>query len=105
MREIKFRAWDKRFNNMIYDKPMAILYLKDDNHEIMQFTGLLDKQGKEIYEGDIVKHTPTFPELEGKYHIGEIKIEPSRGICVNNIPLAFGPEVIGNIYENPELLP
>ena len=60
MREIKFRAWDK-VNNKMYDwkylfsfKSVCGLF-DNSNLELMQFTGLLDSSGKEIYEGDIVK--------------------------------------------------
>ena len=79
---------------------------------LMQFTGLKDKNGKEIYEGDIVKADSSYHIWGGaklKVFYGEVKFEPERGYyCVfkdtnrtdidkNHI------EVIGNIYQNPEL--
>ena len=54
MRELKFRGWRKsnvKGKQMVYD----IMPNEDGFNDIMQFTGLLDKQGKEIYEGDICK--------------------------------------------------
>lgn len=69
--------------------------------DLMQFTGLRDSKGQEIYEGDVVKH-----RLPG-YHdfaTGQITIEPTRGICVTNWPIGFDIEVIGNIFETPSLL-
>jgi hypothetical protein len=72
---------------------------------LMQFTGLHDKDGKEIYEGNIINHSwgrsevryvaPTFVAFEQieKDHIGHWTLEGNPNI-----------EVIGNIYENPELL-
>jgi len=54
MREIKFRAWDKDLHKM-YNK-WTVIPDDDRSHILMQYTGLKDKNGKEIYEGDIVKH-------------------------------------------------
>ena len=132
MREIKFRAWLKEDKKMENVKTMdftgkTIRCLKKnefinayllrrvsfDDVELMQYTGLKDKNGKEIYEGDIIKYK--FPYDKRLKHISPVKFletEASFGIkdrCGNEIPLYTISannhfEVIGNIYENKNLL-
>ena len=121
MREVKFRAWDnnlKDFVNPDFIHPLGNGNWSwwDDVNEIeacngdgcgsqaylMQFTGLLDKNGKEIWEGDIVKRwtagtCPIYP-----VEWGEIGWNPFENDLCNLGSVAYY-EVIGNIHENPEL--
>ncbi len=124
-REIKFRAWDKKNKIMTYSPINCInfdgqLLLNDGqyydiektDYVLMQFTGLLDKNGKEIYEGDIVCWT--FNEKQKNqivYHEGcfghlnltGINKEHSEFIPINKVRAEYM-IVCGNIYQNPELL-
>lgn len=117
MRTIKFRAWNKNgkyflpfeeTNDYILDPDNGqIINQKwgtEVNCELMQFTGLLDKNGKGIYEGDIL-------EIDNKT-VGIIKWdEQAAGFYFTESQDGWSHEwferenkVIGNIYENPELL-
>lgn len=125
MREIKFRAWDKKRKIMIgsaypdanwdYNKDewyADIAYMEltgienissNGNYVVMQYTGLHDKNGKEIYEGDIVAF-PTFRYVvswNDKYAGWEPWVVFVEG--QDNIVECDPLEVIGNIYENPKL--
>ena len=126
MREIKFRCWDTEnkqmlkvqeldFEDTFYGGRLSIRadmyndYFDIEDMILMQYTGLKDKNGKEIYEGDIVK---VFTNKE--WRIGKIIYEHS-GFTIDvtdNKNLEYGrtsiieslTEVIGNIYDNPKLL-
>ena len=114
MRKLKFRAWDKRTNIMLSWGNLLHRYnsldcLSFSFLDIMQFSGLKDKNGKEIYEGDILLYSNNALKNIVRpvvYKWGSFGIEGvSKGthICFGNL-LKEVIEVIGNIYENPELL-
>ena len=121
MREIKFRAWVKKEKEMtkvlaLETRDYATLnVLYNDNSkctlgmfavEIMQYTGLKDKNGKEIYEGDIVILNDTEEEnrcvVEYKYG-SYILADGDLREDLSNVEERFL-EVVGNIYENKNLL-
>ena len=138
-RDIKFRIYDTDEKEMFYQEDIDyidfitgivfihqedgydyLLDYKSDDGKLMQYTGLKDKNGKEIYEGDIVtysvkgskeinKTVMSFNEEHGAYLFGiyegvkmpcgkKTRMNKYTRKSVNNV------EVIGNIYENPELL-
>jgi hypothetical protein len=111
IREIKFRAWDGKemthdvtiFNGRYIECSRAdddIFYQWHDPSEqigIMQYTGLKDKNGKEIYEGDLIKIGDSGVYKEVIFKDGCFCIQGFNWTC-------GAAEVIGNIYENPELL-
>ena len=111
----KFRAWDKETKSMngmaeIYrNRNQEIeLHPRDKNIILMQSTGLKDKNGKEIFEGDIVKMAkdfysePTYYEVVRHYG-GAYRLESKQHGC--ELWLRHTDcEVVGNVYENRELL-
>ena len=113
-REIKFRAWDRKNRKMVNmnylccHKSGLMLFEKDHKpgkeFDFMQFTGLHDKNGKEIYEGDIVKHKQyvKYGELSGC--VEKVTINPYNGVMVGDNSIGKECEVIGNIHENPDLM-
>lgn len=119
-RIIKFRAWDKIKKEMYWNMFLDTFHfwyqehgIKTEDLEIMQFTGLLDKNGKEIYEGDIVKHlyhneivTMVFnPKQCGFQDKFPNKNRESGWEHWDMWPIDSNYfEIISNIYENPELL-
>mgnify|MGYP001575772868 CR=1 FL=1 len=103
MRTIKFRAWDKDADYMSFPENIPN-GTKSDNgiYIFMQFTGLLDKNGKEIYEGDILKYDGETRVVIYEAPSFELQLKETRAFAWDNWA-EFG-EVIGNIHENPELL-
>lgn len=116
MTEFKFRSWDtedKRMcsnENTLFNMYQACLCHEDYSYLFfMQFTGMQDKYGKDIYDGDIVLFTdiPT-GILSGQYEVvndaGFIGIHAKMSLNLCDIEPHKNIEVIGNIYENPELI-
>lgn len=129
MREIKFRAWDesrKEWSQQSFaidqngglsmwkqqSNSSNYSYGHTDLHPIISmFTGLLDKNGKEIYEGDIINH-PNFEAYNNVRFNSQVVFEDACFHLRTGEPVLrqlwkLKPhtiEVIGNIYENPELL-
>ncbi len=144
MREIKFRAWDKELEYMFYgiketydwlsypnnarDKEIQMYeklneafnakcfdsFLNNERFVVMQYTGLKDKNDKEIYEGDIVRYKSQLMNKEIWNCVIEIegatfKLRTSEkasydGSFLNKLAENKNIEVMGNVYENPELL-
>ena len=101
MREIKFRAWDKKLK--IMSTPFTLLeafhdyFLLTTDMDVMQYTGIKDPTGKEIYEGDIVKGNRSCSDPKST----EVYVIEWYG---GGFDIYLNPTVIGNIYENPELI-
>ena len=113
MREIKFRAWNYTTNppTMVYFGLKNVPTVLWDT--IMEYTGLKDKNGNEIYEGDIVRYESHYigdsfvPANKDKviYENGYFCIDCDYApyLCVEEVKNC-GIEIIGNVYENPELI-
>jgi len=122
MREIKFRAWDKKNNRIVRNATPSFFWQKEGT--LMQFTGLKDKNGKEIYEGDILKYgnEEEYPKttfslvfwcefrakfmdkkkfISGGGASGELNSWDNYLDEIKDLDFC---EVIGNKFENPELL-
>ncbi|WP_260362087.1 YopX family protein [Leuconostoc pseudomesenteroides] len=129
MRKIKFRAWEK-FSEKWLDLEEYVIDPEDgavgevSGYEIVdvnydaileQYTGLKDKNGVEIYEGDIVAEITQFDDDEpdvyevvynetGDYPAFDLKGWTGEVNGISELSLTYRIEVIGNIHENPDLL-
>lgn len=136
-REIKFRAWDKKTKSMIREvfevglgcnnNPEQWLVGDDrqtNNFELMQYTGLKDKNGREIFEMDILKGREIVVKSNGKFQTinpdeyykvifnkGQFVVKNLQSEHSTELPIYhfmfedwMDVEKVGNIYENPELL-
>jgi len=101
-REIKFRAWDREEKRMIDYFHETYLWedYQSDRYGVMQYTGLHDKNGKEIYEGDIIKTPYGMSRIFERLGCWFVEMQKELGYFTIDEPI----EVIGNIYENPDLL-
>ena len=123
MREIKFRAWHPLLKRMFYDCCVSVgdwtdnsTHYGGEHNTLMQYTGLKDKNGKEIYEGDIVdfgrwdegkgeRATVEWSEYYTGYAYRFFSQYGGEGVeRLNDKYFRDLAEVIGNIYENSELL-
>jgi uncharacterized phage protein (TIGR01671 family) len=130
MREIKFRAWHgetKRMSESFELLSMGVpfsggdrlfMYFGEDGNELMQYTGLKDKNGKEIYEGDLIewRYDPLYPSVCKYPYPYIVEWQPDQAQYRRVIyqggsrleldeHIAKEYEVVGNIHENPELIP
>ena len=133
MREIKFRAWDKNDKRIFIDPQMIDFYNKKIGYmqyqteympdtsysipvgfeefeysELMEWTGLYDKNGEDIYEGDILFESFGEKYYKVVFENGSFRAEFEGDFEEHSVDLidvvAQGCEVVGNIYENPELI-
>jgi uncharacterized phage protein (TIGR01671 family) len=123
MRTIKFRAWDKelkQFDNIVAGNLLYSLHdeglTQEDKYRfvLQEYTGLNDTKGREIFEGDIVTlktvardHLTQVIFIQGCFAFKVINPQGTLSLVFAHSveDRFFEPEVVGNIFENPDLLP
>lgn len=111
MREIKFRAWKKSIREMIPFSRLGMGAFNNSDYDMMQFKNIQDKNKKDIYQGDICKYYNDI-DKDGIGIIEDDYIKWISGTIAKKqlmTPLYYLKcgeefEVIGNIYENPEVI-
>lgn len=110
MREIKFRAWNKGYNDGKISDIFTLKKLQEKgigypvgnkDIKIMQYTGLKDKNNKEIYEGDIITNRDGIWEVKFIEEFASFKTINKNGVQRLDMCNRTN-EVIGNIYKNPK---
>ena len=104
MKNLKFRIWDKQFKQFLYQLPEQH-HLNWERFDVQQWTGLVDKGGKEIFAGDIIDFGGLKP-IEIIWEGGRFKSSMfgSEPIKLAQEGLGSFGEVIGNVWQNPNLL-
>lgn len=131
-REIKFRAWDEigkwigNVTSFDFDEGAVFIETKHSDDEnrfdmnnvpVMQYTGVKDKNGREIYEGDLYKFTISHDMYNPESGHTTVEVEHVKAVTFENGAFYHGTHLlseviefddsftyVGNIYENPELL-
>jgi len=116
-REIKVRAWHELNKEMVYPKVAKLssgdILNRFSPEWIMEYTNLTDKNGKEIYEGDIIKASTKILETL-QVHTGYVQFGKSSfvlhykiwngKILIRRLSAYANFEIVGNVYENPDLI-
>lgn len=106
-RKLKFRVWDKTKNE--YSKPLEkkfqdLLNQIDDGMVLRRFTGLQDKNGKDIYDGDVLFQDGATEYQEVKQQTSGLWVAESQYLLDYVLNICSKSVVVSNIFESPELL-